>query len=216
MNGETIFYAFTIIFVIIIIYYFSKKSMEQQGITKFTVNSESVSEESKESNESTTTTTEPLPLTINEIASKYILTNYLKPMLTNNETNVITHGKFVILDESSDILQELSLNIVLSTMYFEDLHIYVIRGIKGESLQHCYIHSKTLDNVCIPQDYTTEPEFKQIIKKNKSNEPLNDVLQFDDSKKYYPLNLQSLIEFNAKSFLQRTTMNLNGIDSKRV
>jgi hypothetical protein len=155
-------------------------------------------------------------LKLNDIATKFILPNYTEPLLKNIETNQVIQGKFVILDESSDIIQELSANIVLSTMYFDVLQLYVIRCMRNESLQHCYIHSKTLENVCIPQDYSLEPELTKNIKPKKQNEPLQNVLKYDDSKKYYPPSLKPLIEYGQTSFLQRTTMNLNGVDSKRV
>ena len=155
-------------------------------------------------------------MNIHDISNMYILKNYKKPMLTNKETNLIEHGNFVVLQESSDVLERIQLNVVTTSMYFPNLHIYVVRGIYGESIVNCFVDAKTLEFVRVNSDYTGDSVLQSSGKKQKPNEPLQQVLKYNDAKKYFPPQLQQMISERAESFLQRTTMNTNGVDSKRL
>jgi hypothetical protein len=156
------------------------------------------------------------PQTVVKISQEYVLENYEKPMLKNRVTNVIENGRFVILQESSDVLQRAQLNTVLTSMYFPSLHIYVVRGIYGESIVNCFVDAKTLEFVRVNSDYTGDSVLQSSGNKRKPNEPLEEILKMDNSKQYYPDFLQKMISENEASFLQRTTMNTYGVDSKRL
>ena len=194
----------------------------------FTVNvneEDNTTTTTKEDNTTTTTTEDPPTSTVVEeekkmnvtqISNEYILENYKKPMLKHKELNVIEHGNFVILQETSDILKHLQLNAVMTSMYFPNLHVYVVRGIYGESIVNCFVDAKTLEFVRVASDYTGDSVLQSSGKKQKPNEPLLEILKYDDSKKYFPASLQQMIIDQSDSFYKRTTINTYGVDSKRL